>query len=392
MAFGIKATLDKEDNGLEPLETKTEVTPQPEQPIDVGEKKPNVEAKNPEAPVEPKPLELNDDLVSDYLKNKYYQDKEFVGLDNLIKGTEPQIKEVEKVVEKVVNPYEDVIDEYEKKYFEFKRETGNGRKEYEFVQKDLSKMSLLDLAQQKISKDTGLSLSASETKEYLYNKLNVDFSEGELSMSDRVELNAFVKPYKDELYELQQKYLQPAPQPKQPLGNDDLRLPNGTVISREAYQQQLDQEKARYIEDIKQGASSAASSEFAIEFDDNGEKRQYNFAYNFSEQDKHSMLSDGSDIDAMLQKRFATENGFDHSKLVQGLWWMDPSNQKKVIAAAMKQARAEAIAEVSAIDNNDNFSNAPLEPRKPTKNGYGELPNGNENATRGFGVRRSIAS
>lgn len=401
MAFGIKADFSKagQEESLPPVqqpEVKETAKPTEQPKVETPQTPPVEQPKEPKpeqpkATDTPKPIELNDAQVEAYLKSKYFQDKEFNGLDAFLKTPEPTIKEVEKVV----NPWEDVIDESEEAYFKFKRDTGLGRKEWDFVQQDINSLSAMDLAVQRVRQDTGMAtLSTKEAQEYLEKKLGIDFSDDELSGPDKIELNGFIKPFKDQLFAQQEEYMKPLSdeaRAKQQGNANLLTLPDGRQLTKEAYQQELTQVKTDYLNAIKQGASSAAPSEFVIEFSDNGEKRTTNFKYDYSEQDKHSMLSDGSDIDAMLERRYKTENGFDHSRLVKGLWWGEEANQKKVIAAAMQQARAEVIAELSAADNNENFRRTPPVQRPTTKDGYGELPDGNTN-NRQFGVRRSIAS
>lgn len=402
MGFGVKANFNKEgtDEGLKPIEKKEVEKPNPveqqkEEPKPAEFQRPNAEPKpEPKAEKpneEPKPLELNDEQVEAYLKSKYFQDKEFNGLDAFLKQPEPTVKEVEKVV----NPWEDVIDESEEAYFKFKRETGLGRKEWDFVQQDINALSPMDLALQRVRKDTGMAnLSLNEAKEYLEKKLDIDFSEGDLSGPDKIELNGYIKPFKDEMFAQQQAYVKPLTEEQRAKrqGNPNLlTLPDGRQMTKEDYQKEIEQVKTDYLNAIKKGASSAAPSEFVIEFNDNGEKRTTNFKYDYSEQDKHSMLSDGSDIDAMLERRYKTEDGFDHSRLVKGLWWGDEANQQKVIKAVYEQARAEVIAELSAADNNENFRRTPPTQQPKTKEGYGQLPDGSTNNRR-FGVRGSIAS
>jgi|TARA_Y100000310_G_C20704425_1_gene834142 hypothetical protein len=403
MAFGIKADFSKagQEESLSPVQqpevketakpteqpkVETPPTPPVEQP-----KPQNPKPEQPKATDAPKPIELDDAQVEAYLKSKYFQDKEFNGLDAFLKTPEPTIKEVEKVV----NPYEDVIDESEEAYFKFKRDTGLGRKEWDFVQQDINSLSAMDLAVQRVRQDTGMAtLSTKEAQEYLEKKLGIDFSDDELSGPDKIELNGFVKPFKDQLFAQQEEYMKPLSdeaRAKQQGNANLLTLPDGRQLTKEAYQQELTQVKTDYLNAIKQGASSAAPSEFVIEFNDNGEKRTTNFKYDYSEQDKHSMLSDGSDIDAMLERRYKTEDGFDHSRLVKGLWWGDEANQKKVISAAMQQARAEVIAELSAADNNENFRRTPPVRTPKNEEGYGTITDGIvAGQQKSFGVKVNI--
>lgn len=401
MAFGIKAdfneTEKKDFDKIETPETqkqqpikeevkKEEVQTEqkaPEKIEDVFEK---LETKKEDTPEKKEPVSLNDEAVLNYINTK--NDTKFESLEEYQKSL---TKEVEKPIEKIVNPYQDIMDETDEAYFKFKRETGNGRKEWDFVQKDIKSLEPLDLAIEKIKNDSGLSLNKSEAKEYLEKKLNIDL-DGELSASDKIELNSYVKPYREELLSQQEKYLKPLEEALKNKKQETnvVTLPSGEQIPKEQYQAHIDKVKREYIENIEKGVSSATSSEFNIEFDDNGEKRTINFKYDFSKEDKQSMLSDAKDIDAMLEKRYSSKDGFDHSRLAKGLWFGDENNLQKVIGAAVQQARAEVIAEMASQDNNENFQRKPLDTLKQKEDGYGSLDQGIAGTKKGFGVQVNV--
>ncbi|WP_339877059.1 hypothetical protein [Olleya marilimosa] len=405
MAFGISDTYTKGSgnepvkvNKVEPTDPKPqeEIVEKPQASI-ASEPKPNIEPEKPiDSPIdnkkpseEPKPLDtpqFTKEQVEGYLKSNYFKDKEFNGIDDLLKSQELTVKEVVKEV----NPYEDIIDDYDKKYFEFKKDTGLGRKEFDFVQQDLSSKSPLDLAIQKIKSDSGLALSDSDAKSYLERKLSIDLSDNDLSVEDKIELNNFVKPFKDKIVEQQEKYKSTIATPKEK-GQPQEPLfvtQDGRTVTKDVYEQEIKQVKLDYINNIKSGVNSVTSADYNVEIDDNGAKREINFKYNFSEEDKHSMLSDASDIDAMINKRYSTDKGFSHAKLAKGLWFGNKDNQEKIIKAAMQQARASLLEEIAASDNNENFNRKPITPQAKNNDGYGDM---REAVTRrnssGFGLQ-----
>lgn len=302
-------------------------------------------------------LELTDESVLGYIKGKFKdQETEINSFEDLFKT-----KEIEKVVEK--NPYEDILDDYDKKYFDFKRETGLGRKEFDFVQQDFSKKSEIDLAIEKVKKDAGGNITNAEVKEYLESKFEIDFETGEMTAKNKIELASFVKPYKEELQKLQEKYKATVAEKKTttPSNVEMVELENGEKVPKAQYEQFLETRNA-YLTDLKKGVSGATSFEVSTTFDNNGEKQPITFNYEFSDEDRHSMLSDASDLDAFVGKMFKSEKGFDHKGLAT---FLDKAkNFDKYVGLAMQQARAEAIEEMIANGNNENFNRKPLHQNK----------------------------
>lgn len=396
MAFGIKSDLNDQDEGLKPLETKPVEAQEPasevvetteEPPLKVAEDLKPLEAKTEDKPVVEDvntELKLNDDLVSKYLRSKY-KDREFESLDDFIKTPEP----IEKEVEKIVNPYEDILDEEDKAYLDYKKETGRSRREFDFLQQDISKLSPLDLAQKQVQSDTGMNLSKEETKEYLTETLGIDFSEDALSTTDKIKLNGFVKPTRENHLEQQEKYRKPLEAKLQAKANapkpEMVELEDGGVMPKAEYEQ-LVEDRRIYTESLKKAVDSVASFDFSIPIDNNGEKTDLSISYELSKDDKHSMLSDALDVNATIKREFQTEKGFNHSELAQTLYRGQAKNFNKIMNAVAEQVRAATIEELASNSNNENFTRKPLETLKKSKEGYGELPNG-ERRPRAFGVR-----
>lgn len=327
------------------------------------------------------PVEINDDTLLNYLNTK--NNTSFESLDAY-----QQSFATEKEVVKEINPYEDLMDEYDKEYFKYKKETNRSRKEFDFVQQDISKLDTLDLAIRKVKADTGLELSPTDAKAYLENKLNIDLTADELSVNDKIELNSYVKSYRDQLLADQAKYKVPKENKKEPVKNQEplFVTQDGRQVTQAEYEKEIQTVKTEYLNNIKEGVNSVTSSVFDITIDDNGEKRTINFEYNFSDEDKHSMLSDASDVDAMINKRYTTDNGFSHEKLVKGLWMGDDNNLKKFIKAAMQQARASLLEEIAQRDNNENFSRKSIPQPSKDANGYGDMREAVKRQS-GFGLK-----
>ena len=166
---------------------------------------------------------------------------------------------------------------------------------------------------------------------------------------------------------------------------------NPRKISKKEYENFINN-RNKYIDNVKKGVDSVASFDFNISFDDNGEKREIDFSYEPSKEDKHSMLSDASDVDAMIKRRYQTKEGFNHQKLSEDLWWGEEANRNKVFAAAMEKVRADTIEEVLSYDNNENFKRRPLsKSNKKIEEGYGSLAGGSNTQVKGgiqFGFKQ----
>lgn len=405
MNFGIQTNFD-DNTGFKPIEKKEEpnapiVEAKQEAPLEKKddtpifkelkpEAKPEqpIEAKKPIETKQPEAQDINDEAILNYLNSK--NQTTFTSLEEY---TNSLVKEKE--VEKVVNPWEDVMDADDEAYLKYKRETGRTRKEFDFLNQDFSSMSPLDLSIERIKQETGLKdLTKAQAKEYLEDKLGIDLDKDELDVKAKIELNTYAKPYRDTLEKEKETYKKPneealknrkgQPQP------DLVKLPDGSMVSKQQHETFLENRRI-YQENLAKAVNSVAATDYLIEIDDNGEKRQINFKYDYSKDDKHSMLSDAKDLDATIAKRYQTKEGLNHSALAESMWWGERSNQQKIIAAVYQQARAEAFEEMISKDNNEHFSRKPIERMPTKKDGYGSLEEGITGAKQtGFGVKLNL--
>lgn len=344
------------------------------------------EDKQPDTTTEPKtqtpsvpdtpPVELNDDSIVNYINEK--RGSEFKTFEDIFKGPEPKIEE--KIVEKIVNPYENILDDYDKRYLDFKKETGRGRKEFEFIQQDFDKKDSLNLAFDLVRKNSGLELSENQVKEYLESKLSIDFSGDELDSTSKIELNNFTKEYREELKSLQEQYKVKATN-KQTKDIPMVTLENGEQIPQEKYDI-LVAERTKYLDSLKESVSSAASFQINTNFGDNENKQEFTFEYNYNDVDKQSMVSDASDLNAFVQKTFHNEKGLNHLALAQ---FIDRGkNFNKYMTEIAQQVRAKTIEEYTANVNNENFHRKPFKKEQSKNDGYGKI---NQRKSGSFGLR-----
>lgn len=275
--------------------------------------------------------------------------------------------EVEKIVEKEVNPWENLLDEEDKKFFDYKKETGRGRKEFEFLKKDLNSLDLIDLSIQQIKKDTGLDLSKDKAIEYLENKFNIDLtSNDELDTNATIELTKFSKSIKEELIALQEKYAKPSENKTTQTQNNNNGIPedivvldNGTMMKKDAYQTLIDNH-SKHVEAVKNSVNGVTESQVKVVFDDNGSKSELSYAYEYSNEDKQSMVSAISDLDSYITKEYASEQGLDVKRLTEDAFWLNRKNREKAISSMIHKAIAENTENLLKNENNISFEQRSL--------------------------------
>lgn len=344
---------------------------EPAQPTnDIPPAQPATEPSDP--PAQPAALEgLNPAQILEY----------FAANGRTVDNVEDLFKEKEVVKE--VNPYEGVLDEEDKQYLNFKKETGRGRKEFEFLNQDIDALNPIDLAKEQIKRDTGLSLTTEKAIEYLEDKFDIDLGEAELSIKAQIELNKFVKPVKDEYSSLKEQYKKPI-EKLQPLPQEDIvQLTDGTMMKKADYDKLVINHQ-KHIEASKASVNSVTEASFKMVIDDNGTNREVSYGYDYSQEDKQNMVSVVSNVDATMEKRYRSEQGFNHKQFAEDMFWSDPANREKAIPSMLAKARAEAIAEVMQLQNNTNFERNPM-PSKAAPGGQNIFPIGPTNNGFGFG-------
>jgi hypothetical protein len=326
--------------------------PAPVEPTTVVEKiQPDPAAEAPQPievprPVEqPKAIELTEEMILEHLKKT--RKAEVTSLDELFKKPEP-----------VSDPTEGLSDEA-LKFLKFNKETGRGLQDYQALNKDYSKISPLDLARESAIKMANGTLSMANVDKYLEKKLGVDLSDpNAIDELDMVDLETFASPYRLKQIEEQAKYSQPIERPKPVAAEateEMVTLQDGSKISKAKYEQITNQRQA-YLMAVKSAADNITSSSHQIEVDDNGTKRTYNLSYDYSKEDKHEMVSRAEDIDNTITNLFGTENGLDHAKLEEGLFWADEAKRGKAISSLIHKALAEQAKDFMKLKNNYNFS------------------------------------
>ncbi|MFH6944629.1 hypothetical protein [Flavobacterium sp. FlaQc-50] len=305
-------------------------------------------SSNPEEVVIPAEVvtpELNDDLVTNYLKTRS-GGKEFGSIDDLF---------VEKTVE--VNPYKDILEDAEARSFlDFKKETGRGLQDYLKLQENINDIPVKNLAIAKAEHELGAGLSREDLVSYIEEKTGVDID----GLDDLTELeirkvNLFTKDYKANLLAEQEKYKTPVVKEKPTTEEvETITLDNGVKIDKTVYENHLKIHQA-YQEDIKVAVNSVAPTSLSIKIDNAGQEEVLTFEYEHDADDKKGMVSLASDLDQTVANLFRSEKGFDHQAFAKAVWRMNPENWEKEVGAIAHKVRAQAVEEIMKVGNNVNL-------------------------------------
>lgn len=281
-------------------------------------------------------------------------------------------KVVEKIIEKVeVNPYEGLMDDEDKAYFNFKKETGRSRKDFEALNSNLDEIPKIDLARERVRKESGINLTNEQIDEYITDELGIDLED--MSASNQIKLAAYTKSILEERKAEQEKYRTPIENKQQPESknenaqqNEYVTLENGALMLKSQYDNLVNTRQQAILQ-AKEAVNSVTNSDFKITIDDKGTPKEMNFAYEYSEEDKQSMVSIVSDIDGVVASRYGSEKGFDHKRFAEDMQWSDPKFREKAIASLLHKAIASNTEQVLKERGNVNFTNDPLQ--KQTKEG-----------------------
>lgn len=344
-----KAEVKPEEQPTEqPAEPKEPVAqdPKPEEPKEQPKEEPKAEEPTPE-PAKP---EINDDAVLSYFKEKY-ADKA---------GSLEKIEDLFKKPEPVADPFENVSEDVQG-FIKYHKETGRGIEDWNKLNEDYSKKSPLDLAREKVAEMTDL--KGEDIDGYLEKKLNIDLSDPkEIDKFDLVELKSFTKDYLAQKEADKEKYRVPVAKEAE---KEMVTLDNGQKIPKEDYEK-LVENRNNYLESLKAAADNITKADFKVTYDDNGEKKELELAYDYSKDDVHKMTSLASDLEGTLKTLFGTDKGFNHKDLQESLFWLDKEGRSKAINAIVHKALAKRTEELMEEHYNPKFG---TEPRIPKANG-----------------------
>ena len=299
-------------------------------------------------------VELNEEVAYQFLREN--RKLEFESIDDFLKPKE---------VIKEVNPYEDLLDDDDKAFFNFKKETGRSRKEFEALNSNLDELPKIVLARERVRLETGLKdLSDDQIDEHIAETLGIDLDE--MGTSDKIKLAAYTKEILKLKKEEQEKYRKPieAKQPEvkteNPNKEEYVELTNGAFMKKSEYVK-LENNRQQAILKAKESVNSVTASNFKIVLDDKGTEKELNFEYKYSDEDKHSMLSIVSDIDTVVKNRYGSDEGFNHKQFAEDMQWSDPTFREKAIGVLLEKAIAENTENLLKERGNVKFNYDPLQ-------------------------------
>ena len=137
-------------------------------------------------------VELNEEIAFNFLKKS--KGLEVENFDDLLKPKEVDI-------------YEGLYDEDDKAYLNFKKETGRSRKDFEALNTNLDEIPKIDLARERVRRESGITLTNEQIDEYIADELGIDLED--MSASNQIKLAAYTKSILEERKAEQEKYRTP---------------------------------------------------------------------------------------------------------------------------------------------------------------------------------------
>lgn len=341
-----------EETAQTEAEETTESTEEVEAQNETTEKPVEETVENTESESEPKVISESD--ILEWAKaNKGFEGE---SIDTLFQKQEAP-----------ADPFEKYSDEI-KQVLKYVDDTNRGIEDWVALNKDYTQVSPLDLAREKAIKDSDGALTNKDVDEYLEKKLGISLDDtSDIEKFDLIDLKNYGKDYLNAKIAEQEKYKTPSEQEAQ-----KITLPNGEKVTQQEYEQLIDNQKKDYIKTIKQSSDNIKDVGFEIPFDFNGDKKTINVTYDYSQEDKHKMVSDASDLDSFFAKNFQNKDGSIKAKeLQEAIWRMNPENFNKVVTDAAQKMNAQALEMNLAKENNFKF---PTDRITKSKNGQKTVP------------------
>lgn len=341
-------TIDANAKPTEEVKTETEKEEVVEKK-DNEEEKPTEEAKptednkpTEEAKTENVIAEISEDQVK-----KYFADK-----GRVIEKVDDLFQEKTKEV----NPYENISEDL-KGVLKYHQETGRGLNDYLKLQENIDAIPVEKLAIQFAKHETGMDLSNEDAIAYIESELGIDLSDLEdLTATDKIKLNKYVKNYRAELKADQEKYK--LPEQKEVITNNQnvemVTLQDGQQIAKSVYDKHL-AERESYIENLKNSVNSVAKTSLNYKFDDNGKEEIRKVEYEPSKEDEAEAVSLATDVDKTVAELFRSDKGFDFAGFKKAMWRIKPANWEKEVTAIVNKALADHTERLAKEQNNVNF-------------------------------------
>lgn len=295
------------------------------------------------------------DFVSLYNKQFGTDFKSIDDIKNIGKETE-----VKKSVPKPEQPKEPE-DKDLQAFNKFRKETNLGFKDFSELNKDWDKVGTLDAVRSKIREENkGMSLTNSQIDKIIAKKYQIDLSEGVDGLDEddqltlQIDANKFIQDKKSLLEKYYTTEEKGDPEPGISQEDSEMVTVNGKQVPKSVY---LEQRQA-YLNERNNALKEIQEASFGITIDEKGEKKELNFKYEYTDEDRVFASSLSEDISSIPQK-FIKEGKFNHKDFNEGLNWMFPEFREKAIQSLLDSAFAAGIDSAIKDERNVNFDKRP---------------------------------
>lgn len=347
----------------EPQEPENGNDPEPQEPEPTNPEP--EEGKDKTKPAEdPKPepeQDFDDNKLLEQLKKKGYKGN---SLEELLKDKESK-------------PAPKTYDEETQKFLEYQERTGRGLKDYQELNKDYSKMSPVEVAKDRIKRESGdADLTPQDLNYLLEEELGFDPSDKDLSDQEKAKFKRFYGSHLSTLKTEQQKYNDPiegyqSPEEKtdsQPDGGKKIQLSDGTEVDEESYLKG----RKKYLDTRDAALQNLKPDTFKLTYDGKDGKKELDFDLEYTDEDLHSMKSITEDVGSILSNYQEESGEFKHADFNRDALWMKKDFREKAIGKLLSKARNEVIAEFTRNRKNVNFNSPSDFPEPSGKKGYTE--------------------
>lgn len=345
----------------EPQEPEKGNEPEPQEPAPQPEPEEGKDKTKPTPEPEPE-KDIDDNKLLEQLRKKGFKGN---SLEELLKDKESK-------------PAPKTYDEETQKFLEYQERTGRGLKDYQQLNKDYSKMSPVEVAKDRIKRESGdADLTPQDLNYLLEEELGFDPADKDLSDQEKAKFKRFYGSHLSTLKSEQQKYNDPiegyqGPEEKtdsKPDGGKKIQLSNGTEVDEESYLK----ERKKYLETRDAALQDLKPDTFKLTYDGKDGKKELDFDLEYTDEDLHSMKSITEDVGSILSNYQNEESGeFKHADFNRDALWMKKDFREKAIGKLLSKARNEVIAEFTRNRKNVNFNSPNDFPEPSGKKGYTE--------------------
>ena len=336
---------------------------------------------DPADPAQPsnEPQELEESRIKDFFKKRY--GKEVDSFDELFKEpTQPDPA-----------PSNDDRDEEVMMFERFKKENGGGLKEFNELHKDWGKVSDLDVIREQVKEESGIE-DNNKIDALIKRKYGLDADEDlkSLDENDMVYIEADANKYRKQRSEKNTETLEKLKQapenqdPQRSNREEMITLTNGQQVTKDQYKQMTDA-RDKYLETNQKAIDEISEAKFSTKLTTKDGEKNFDFNYQYTDQDKQSMLSSTEDLSKALG-RFQNEEGqLNHKELNEGLLWANKEFRENAINKIIQQALSNGIQEQmkeerNIVDPKNPHASRPSTTPKRNQVDHSKLPGGNNSS------------